>query len=631
MRAVLERDLVAQWTRPRAFFVRGFVAAAAVLMVLLGFLGTQGSAGSLDVRTFDRASWIVLTATVLLTPAFAVDAILAERQGGTLPLVLCSPVGPRGFVAGKLLSRTSLALAMLAAAWPALAVCHLLDEGSWHRVARFGVLEIAVVLELVSFALWASTFARTLGGAINIALILPAIRWWGTGWASMRIAEALADGSPLLPWIGYGVTPLPPFLGFGGLPEKCPAPLPAGALLGFGPSLVEQPERIYLLGSLLFALATVALLGRRLAAGEPAIRSPLRLLRRRAASPRREDALLGWNPVLWRDLRPYRGLVPKLLLALLVLGGIGAAALLTVESGQLSKSRWVHARFVSWGVVAVSILAALEGASALVQERARGTLQDLRLTPLRAGTILAGKVLGASLAPLVAWILTVLAIIAAAVTGAFHPPATAAALLLATFVPAAWGILGLRWGLVAPSPGLALLGTAAAFVLCFLGFGWWLAIPVLFMGREAFEDLEAGSFLDTVVLPSLFLGPAFYLVQYQLLGLEQWVDPVPFRWTRWGAGPPLVSGYEYFLATVWSIGCLLYLWVQVRDLPRRFREAMDREDDLAASPRFFPTLRETIERRRLEREERRSAVRAPSREWTPAGRPLPPGGTAGAP
>src|SRR5258706_330065 len=134
MRAVLERDLLAEGARPRAFLVRGLVAAGSALMVLGGVLGSRGTSGYLEARTFERASWIALISLVLLTPVATVDAIVDERVRGTLPLVLSTPEGPRGFAAGKFLSRAGLAFGLFAATLPLLAVCWLCDGGSFARL-----------------------------------------------------------------------------------------------------------------------------------------------------------------------------------------------------------------------------------------------------------------------------------------------------------------------------------------------------------------------------------------------------------------------------------------------------------------------------------------------------------------
>jgi ABC-type transport system involved in multi-copper enzyme maturation permease subunit len=600
VRAVLERDLLAQGTRPRAFLVRSVFAAAASFFVLTGLLSSSVRGASLDPDSFRLASWVTLLALVALAPSTCVDAVLGERLHRTLPLVLASPVGPRGFVAAKFLSRGGLVLALLATAVPALSVALLVDGGPFTRGLRFAVLALAVAAEMLSFGLLFSARCERLENAAALALVAPPVRWILTGFLFAWTGRALAPGDPTWAWVGYGLGPLDFLAGFGRLPE------PPKALASSG-WLLERPERMYLLSSLAFAFLALRLAARFAGTGEPAASPrPRGLAARRSPEPGREGRLLDWNPVLWKDFRVLRTRGQLLVHLALAAACFGALAVFLRRGGPGMPAS-VHFEFLGWMVTGTSILAAVQGASVLAQEKARGTLEFLRMAPLPPREFLLAKVLAAAPVPALGWCACAIHMYGAVGSGSVRPLAGAEALLLATVIPASYGLLGIRWGLAAPTPAMAQVGASLAILVSVVGCGWWLLAPLVLLLAEAGTSGSERTFAGTVVAPALLLGPPFFVLGTLSL---------------WCQGER-VDGFLLLFASLFLFGHLVYLFAAGRDLPLLFAREVARETPPPRSGRFFPSLRERIEKRRLEREERKRAVRAPSREWrdVPAGPP----------
>jgi ABC-type transport system involved in multi-copper enzyme maturation permease subunit len=599
MRAVLERDLLAQGTRPRAFLVRSIVVAAAAFMVITGLLGSRWSFGQLEPRAFQTASWICLFSLVALTSAAAADSVVEERIRGTLPLVLATLEGPVGFAVGKFLSRAALSFALFAAVLPLLAVCRLFDGGSWTSLLLFSMLASAVILECVGWSVLASTLCRRFESAALLALALPPLRWWAT----VALGRLLFPGSPGAQWLSTGLTPAPGLLGRGAPPGPCPM----GELLGLPEFLRAGPEPIHLAAAFVFAAIAVRasawLLAREGTWTLPAPRR-LRLPLHRAAW----RGALQFNPLFAKDLLGARGTASLISVgvAAVALGAWGLHA--AAGPGSLPKAPKVHVMILSLSVTASSALAALAGATLLAQERAAGTLPLLRVTRLPISGVLAGKLLAASPPVLLAWAFSVAAAFVAGYTGAFHPGTLLAAFVLATLLPASFGVLGVGWGLAARSPGSALAGVVAALVLSGIGCGWWFMLPALVIARDFWQDRLPGRFLENLAFPCLFLGSPWLVVDGLLGGMEGWI--------REGSRSRSL-GILFVASVVWLVGNVFYVWWGGKDLLRRLREALQQEEDLSSGPTHPFTWKEWKDRRRFEREDRERGVRAPSREWQP--------------
>jgi ABC-type Na+ efflux pump permease subunit len=597
MRAVLERDLLSQGTRPRAFLVRGVVVAAAAFMVLGGVLGSRWAFGYLEPKTFRIASWMALFSLVALTSAAAADCVVEERIRGTLPLVLATPEGPGGFALGKFASRAALALALFAAVLPLLAMCKLLDGGAWSRLVLFTMLAAAVILECVSWALLASTVSRRFESAALLSLGLPPARWWAT----IALGRLLWPGSQGAAWLSTGLTPVPSLLGYGVPPGPCPR----GELVGLPALLRLGPEPLYLAFAVVFAVlavrAAAALLARE---GTWTLPTPrrLRLPLHRAAWRR----ALQYNPVFAKDLLGARGVATLIGLGVASVA-IGAGAIYAASGpGGLPKVPKLHVTILSFAVTASSALAALAGATLLAQEKAAGTLPLLRITRLSHSRMLAGKILAASPPVVLAWAFSIAAVFIAGRVGAFHAGTFLGGLFLATLLPASFGVLGLGWGMTARTPGSALAGVVAALLLSNIGCGWWFALPALIIARDFWEDRLPGKFLENLAFPCLFLGSPWLVVQGFLGGMEGWF--------LYGGRTPSLN-LLFLGSIVWIAGNVLYLWWAGKDLPRRFREELLREDDLSTGPTHPFTWKEWRERRLIDREERARGIRAPSKEW----------------
>ncbi len=287
MRAVLERDFLREVSRGRSFLVRamvaGILAAIVLVMAAAEYYDIARNPDKVGSLLFRVAAVSLVALLALWTPPMTVEAILEERQQGTLPLVLAAPVHPFGLALAKVLARTGAVLAGALAAVPVFAVPLLLGGVPWTSVLGLLVTVTAVVLELAAWSVFVSSISKRLATAVVLSFLLPAARW--TAWGML-----LGHLSAGLPMRGGVPGPLPTHLvaTFPGGPVlelarsgawvqslrfgNAGRPVPLDSWTGF---LLSQPWWGLLAFSLLLTGLLAWLAGRRLAREEEPLKSGL--------------------------------------------------------------------------------------------------------------------------------------------------------------------------------------------------------------------------------------------------------------------------------------------------------------------------------------------------------------------
>ena len=178
---------------------------------------------------------LALTAAVLV---WTTPAIAEERQRGTLPLLLCTPLAPTAIVAAKVLSRLFLAFVPVIALAGFLSIGLLVGGLSPQHVLRFHLSLGACAVFATALSLWLSARCRTTVGAFFAVV-----------------------GYGCLLWIV-----LPSALGFLALKQLIPPQLAHGLLVFYTPWLLWAAADPFLYENMVVSRVGVGLFGGAVAA-----------------------------------------------------------------------------------------------------------------------------------------------------------------------------------------------------------------------------------------------------------------------------------------------------------------------------------------------------------------------------
>jgi ABC-type transport system involved in multi-copper enzyme maturation permease subunit len=323
-----------------------------------------------------------------------------EKNQGTLALLFNTPLSPLSIYAGKLTGVLGFTATLLAMTFPAAAACYALGGAAGENgiLALYGVLSVAIV-QIATLALLVSSRSEATAGALRVTYALVVALCALTPVPFALVQGELGFVSDATAWL------------------RCLSPIPAvmevlsqGDVGSHGMSAGAGAVARYLMlasaGSLICALATLARLNHRLFdRARPAgvmtqDRSGLGQVVRRLVflvdPQRRSGSMSLWvNPVMVKEFRSRRFGRSHWTLRLVALCAIASLGLCLVAASGM----------ISWGVeliggvfvllqVALLVVFAPSLASSLVSaERETGAWHLLRMTPLRPGAILRGKLL----------------------------------------------------------------------------------------------------------------------------------------------------------------------------------------------------------------------------------------------
>jgi ABC-type transport system involved in multi-copper enzyme maturation permease subunit len=476
----------------RSLFVTGLLAGlAAVWWGNVAGQSLESISKQVEVgRRFQQAlAATQLALAVLAAPAATAGAVCLDRARGTLAHLLVTDLSSAEIFVGKLVARLVAVVGMVLCGVPFLALGTLL-----------GGIDPASVLGLLLVTLGAAVLGCTLALTLSI---------WGTRMTEVVLTTyAVWLVVILLPptWFvllraGAVRWPLPRWLEAASPVLLVFAPLRgrAGATLG---------EQARFLGLCLAVSAALAALGaarlRAAVARDPGPGWRWAGLRLRVLGRGLPGPSLDANPVLWREWHARRPTLWGLILWALY-GVLAAACTMTIASLTASsmRGRWGAASFLNaLQVAAGMLLLSISAASALGEERARGSLDVLLVTPLSTRSIVWAK-----------WWRTFRAVPMLAV-----PPGLAAAAVAWHHGrwPGVFLVVGLvvAYGAALTSLGLALatwvprLGRAVGFsVAAHVGItvGWVMFIALLTPRTPGllFPGLAAFSPFLGVMLPTL--------------------------------------------------------------------------------------------------------------------------------
>jgi ABC-type transport system involved in multi-copper enzyme maturation permease subunit len=573
MRAVLERDFLSEVSRPRAFLVRAALAALVAIFALGAFYVAH------DVRRIpmDRLGAVVfqtgaiglLAALALATPPLVVGSVLEERRAETLPLVLAAPGRPAGFAAAKLAARSGTLLVFAGAALPCMVIATLFGGVGAAHVVGLAALVLAVVLEMAGWSLWVSTVSRRPTTALVFAYLLPAIRWGVTLLVGAWLSPARRVFAPVRGPVASTIWS-PPFL-------ETTTPFGALAtLLGLDPFELQRRARFFPAGGTgtpflaevpwlpaLVVAVGVALLAVRFSGialrteAEPP--RPSRTLRT-ARSRRLFRGCPGdGNPMVWKETRLLDAAGSRALYYR-VLGLMMAAEL----GGMISlvAGHRPAIGFFAFHVALLSLIAVVNGAATIGNDRSRGSFDLLRASPLTAAEVLQGKAAGVLVG--VGFLACVPAchLLLGLAVGVFSFRTVIAGFGMLVAIPLAWTAVGLSYGIHFPRPQAAVM--RATLFLAAVSMGLPLVGSLL-------QALNLGANPGDIPLHAFVTDASPPLAVYDAL-----------RWVEESGGPhfPFRSVDAVHPARVgflWFAGYAVFAALQPLVLPWLFRRRMQWE------------------------------------------------------
>ena len=469
MRAVLERDFVAEASRLRAVVLRTLVAGVAVAgvaILLVDLAGPGASEDEIGRNVYSMGSLLLLAMLFLVTPPLVVGSVLAERQQGTLDLLLASPSRPTSIALAKVLSRAGVALLFAFGTLPALGLCLFYGGVAPERIAGTATAATALVIELAAWGVLVSSMTRKPATAVVLSFVLPAAHW------TARILATEALGAPPGPGAAAFLsgTPWPSLLALLQPAVPIARRVGAGGTTAIEDLVREFPDAVFLVSSILLAALLVAVSGRILAReADPPRRLPAFLARLPGIARAKRHLrrrLRFENPIAWKETQLVDSSAsrPLFYAVLAVLLGLFA-----VSSRALHRSNPV-CTVLAIQIPLVAFVAAVNASLTLGHERTKGSWDLLRSSLLRPEQVVSGKLSGVLRGVGLLAVVPAAQAILGAVFGGLKVHTAFVALLLLAAMAAFWAAVGLSYGIRADRRREAVLRTCVVFGVLLAGF-----------------------------------------------------------------------------------------------------------------------------------------------------------------
>jgi ABC-type transport system involved in multi-copper enzyme maturation permease subunit len=410
-RPVIQREFIGLLRTRRSYLVLVGLAVAMSMLVVARWPsdGLVDLSGRQSMATFRVISFGMIAAVALLVPVFPATSIVQEKRRNTLALVLNSPLGPTDIFLGKLIATLGFVALLLLVTLPAVSACHALGGLSFSD----NILWLYAVLFLTSleFAAWAllvSSLATTTDGAmratfggvlfLTILSLIPHYFLEGSEGTLAELATLLRT-----------LSPVPAVLQIAGQSDPGAIGL-LNARDHVADFLVSSISVFLLCSALTIRQLASPLLDRSRSAGTMTNDQPtgIKVLRRLfyLVDPQRRSAGIPSfvNPILVKEFQCRQFGRSHWLLRLIA--GCGLVSLTLAYATTLGSSEWgvekIGAIIITMQVGLIVVFAPGISAGLISSERESGGWDQLRTTPLSAGTIVRGKLLS------VAWTLTLL-------------------------------------------------------------------------------------------------------------------------------------------------------------------------------------------------------------------------------
>jgi ABC-type transport system involved in multi-copper enzyme maturation permease subunit len=439
----------------------------------------------------DFAAWffgvfmiVQMLALLVLTPAYTSGAIAAEKERGTLTMMLATDLRSHEIVLGIFASRLANMGLFLLAGLPILSVMEFMGGVDPGLVLAGFIATALTILSLGALGLVNSVWSQKPRTAL-FRTYLWVILYLAVTSASAEIISILNWGafpsseewtSPVtldnvIDWVDAG-NPLSAALH---LARGLGPTTPLRALL---PGVLLNYARFHLVITLVcLCLAVLELRNRTLNGGDARARKTA-LDGRRTTSRLRRAWVPHWImsvwPSLWKEIivdsTQRRGWLARLGLGLLIAAiflvpihlfeWFGGA---TTEALKEPLNFWMRATTALIGTLML-VQVAVRASGSVCGEQARQTLETLLLTPLNPGAILFAKWLASILSPRGPWLLLVLVWVLALFVGGMQVTAALWLIFAWLVYAAAMASLGLYCSVISRTTAWAILGVVIGAV-----------------------------------------------------------------------------------------------------------------------------------------------------------------------
>ncbi len=569
MRAVLERDYVAESARSRGYAARTLLGAFAALTLLLSVLGKGTLAGEdydrIGASVFSLIGKALFLFLVVTTPLLLVGSLASERRGNTLEILLATPEGPRGVVTGKFLARFATALTWAAAALPPLTVAILFGGTSWRALLNLGATLLGTVLETAGWGLVVSAASRKIATAAVLVFALPALHW------SLPTA-VLGPGTSLAPILLLRATTPLPGLDLAAWDADL-QPLAGTGLDGW----LRYPGLWHLLVGALVAAVALPVSARLISSERTGADLRLRIPRIRGEGLLRGILTRG-NPVAWKESMLLNTAWSRTLFYLVGAALVAGEVAFLVLQGRGAWTGPADAAYLAGCFGALAAMAAVLGAASMAHEKNQGTFDLLRVTRLTPRDIARGKFLG-TLIGIATLLLVPLGHVALGMAFGLHPPGSLLfGTVTALLMTANAAIHGVTWGVLARTPGSALAGAAAFAVLSAAGCPTLCFLPFVLAGMRFAKREISTDFFEVIAIPAVLGGSPIWLMEGLLASGGGGASAV--RAAPWMGG----------MAVAWFAITSLYLAYRWLRLPEVLEREMARLSDEGESGPLPATL-----------------------------------------
>ena len=360
--------------------------------------------GSQSREVFRIFGYALLGGVVFLVPAFPATSIVNEKNGGTLALLLNSPLSAWSIYFGKISGVLLYSLLVLLCSLPASAACFAL--GGIDFKTELGMLYLILVLLVIQYStlgMLVSSYVQSTDAAVRITYgvilglffltLLPVAFLQGTGlWETSGTISSVAG------WI-RSLSPLPAFMEVMGQGDIGSAGMKTA-------STVSSFVVWTIVSSIAFAAITISRLNYRIfdQSKSQGVITDDRALGARAArrvffvvDPQRRKKGIPWflNPVMVKEFRCRKFGRSQWLLRLISICAV-ASLVLTVMAAT-SATSWgvetIGGLLIVLQVVLIVVLTPSLASGLISGERDGGGWELLRLTPLSAFRVVTGKIL----------------------------------------------------------------------------------------------------------------------------------------------------------------------------------------------------------------------------------------------
>ncbi|MFP6753520.1 MAG: ABC transporter permease subunit [Pirellulaceae bacterium] len=168
---IIQRELVGMLRTRRMLMIQVLLVATFALLVILRWPSDPrvDLNGARSMQVFRLFGYGLLSAIVLLVPAFPAASIVREKQQGTLALLLNTPMTAGQIYLGKLLGVLGLVVLVLMLSLPSAVACYAMGGISFQQgLLPLYLLLMLVALQYSSLGLLISSYATSTDSAMKL-------------------------------------------------------------------------------------------------------------------------------------------------------------------------------------------------------------------------------------------------------------------------------------------------------------------------------------------------------------------------------------------------------------------------------------------------------------------------------